>query len=204
MEPRFGEKYEVWIEGKPVPKSTMKPPVIRKPMSARSKAYAVKSIIATDPKYAPLKNTQDYQLHVATSVWNALDEFPQFEKTDPIKLTFTFYKVKHERGDLKNLLAGIEDGIQHSGRIPDDGQVTTHGESSICFFSEFPGVKVIAEIDPLAEDYTWLRCWLNTSHKKTLEYAANREITLRNIVKGWVLGRTRYVAEHMVQFRERL
>lgn len=178
MEARFGEKYEVWIEGKPVPKSTMKPPVIRKPMSARSRAYAVKQIIATDPKYAPLKNTQDYQRYVATSVWNALDEFPQFEKTDPIKLTFTFYKVKHERGDLKNLLAGIEDGIQHSGRIPDDGQVTMHGESTIDYFSEFPGARVIAEIDPRAEDYDWLHDWLNTSHKKTLEYAKMRDIQL--------------------------
>jgi Holliday junction resolvase RusA-like endonuclease len=93
----------------------------------------VKHIIATDKKYAPLKRTQEYQLYVATSIWNALDEFPQFDKHDPIKLTLTFHKEGHERGDLKNLIAAVEDGIQHSCRIPDDGQITTHGESSIYF-----------------------------------------------------------------------
>jgi Holliday junction resolvase RusA-like endonuclease len=179
MEPIWGEKYRVWIEGKPEPKSTMKPPVIRKAMSARSRVYAVKQIIQTDPKYAALKRTQDYQHYVATSVWNALEEFPQFDKRDPIKLTFTFHKEKHERGDLKNLKAAIEDGIQYSGRIPDDGQVTTHGESSIYFFSDFPGVEVVAEIDPLAEDSDWLHDWLNTSHKKTLKYAEMRGIELK-------------------------
>ena len=203
MEPRFGEKYEVWIEGRPVPKSTMKPPVIRKSMTAKAKAFVVKQIISSDPKYAPLQRTQDYQYYVATSVWNALEEFPQFDKRDPIKLTFSFYKEKHERGDLKNLKAAIEDGIQFSCRIPDDGQVTTHGESSIYCFSEFPGVRVVAEIDPLAEDYAWLRCWLKTSHKKTLEYADMRGIELKHIVKVFVLGKTQYTEELIERLSER-
>lgn len=181
MEPRWGEKYRVWIEGRPYPKSTMKPPVIRKPMSARARAYVVKQIIATDPKFAPLRRTQDFQYYVSTSVWNSIDEFPQFDKRDPIKLTFQFYKEKHERGDLKNLKAAIEDGIQLSARIPDDGQVTMHGESGIYFFSEFPGTEVIAELDPRAEDFAWLHSWLNGSRKKTLEYAVMREITLKGI-----------------------
>jgi Holliday junction resolvase RusA-like endonuclease len=139
----------------------------------------VKHIIATDKKYAPLKRTQEYQLYVATSIWNALDEFPQFDKHDPIKLTLTFHKEGHERGDLKNLIAAVEDGIQHSCRIPDDGQITTHGESSIYFSTDFPGVEVIAEIDPLAENYDWLHKWLNGSHQKTLEYAEMRGIELK-------------------------
>jgi Holliday junction resolvase RusA-like endonuclease len=181
MEPRWGEKYEVWIEGEPVPKSTMKPPVIRKPMSPRARAICIQRIIATDPKYAPLKRTQEYQHYVAVAIWNALDEFPQFEKIDPIKLTFTFHKEKHARGDLKNLKAAAEDGIQHSARIPDDGQVTTHGESSIHYYSNFPGTKIVAEIDPLAEYFEWLYGWFKQSRKKTLEYAKMREIKLKNV-----------------------
>lgn len=176
MEPRFGEKYRLWIEGRPVPKSTMKPPVIRKQMSAKARAYVVKDIINRDPKYAPLKQTQDYQYYVATAVWNSVEEFPQFDKRDPIKLTFTFHKEKHERGDLKNLKAAVEDGIQHSARIPDDGQVTTHGESSIYYFSEYPGVEVFAQIDPLAMDYDWLKNWLNTTKKRFESYLSLREM----------------------------
>jgi Holliday junction resolvase RusA-like endonuclease len=178
MEPRFGEKYHLWIEGEPVPKSTMTPPVIRKNMPPRARAAVVKRIIASDPKYAPLRKTQDYQYYVATNVWNALDEFPQFDVRDPIRLTMTFHKSKHATGDLKNLIAAVEDGIQHSARIPNDRQVTTHGECSIYFFADFPGVEVFAEIDPLAENSEWLHGWLNTSHKKTLAYAAMREIEL--------------------------
>ena len=179
MEPIWGEKYRVWIEGEPVPKSTMTPPVIRRMMNPRARAAAVKSIIARDPKYAPLRKTQEYQYYVATNVWNALDEFPQFDERDPIKLTMTFHKGKHATGDLKNMFAAVEDGIQHSARIPNDRQVTTHGESPTYFFSDEPGVEVIAEIDPLAEDSDWLHKWLNTSHKKVLEYAKMRGIELK-------------------------
>jgi len=180
MEPRFGEQYKLFIEGRPVPKSTMTPPVIRKAMSPAQKASAVKSIISRDPKYAPLKQTQEYQYYVAKTVWAGPDdEFPHFSKQDPIKLTFSFHKEKHERGDLKNLIAGIEDGIQHSGYIPDDGQVTTHGESSIFYFAENPGVWVTAEIDPLAGDRDWLEGWLNTSKKKMEAYITDRDIQFR-------------------------
>ncbi len=178
MEPRFGEQYKLFIEGRPVPKSTMKPPVVRQARSPAQGAAAVKRIIDTDTKYAPLKRTQEYQGYVATSVWTT-DDFPQFSKQDPIKLTFSFHKEKHERGDLKNLLAGIEDGIQHSGYIPDDGQVTTHGESSIFFFSDNPGVWVTAEIDPLAGDESWLKDWLNTSKRKMEAYVKDRDIIFK-------------------------
>ena len=179
MEPRFGEQYRVWIGGEPVPKSTMKPPIIRKPMNARYRAMLVKKIIATDPKYAPLQKTQDYQHYVATSVWSAIDEFPQFDELDPIKLTMTFLKGKHATGDLKNLIAAVEDGIQHSARIPNDRQVTAHGESRIYYYNSHPGVSVVAEIDPLASNYEWLLGWLNNSKKKTERYIAMREIVVK-------------------------
>jgi hypothetical protein len=178
MEPVWREKYRLWIPGEPVPKSTMTPPVVRKAYSEAQRQQIVKRIIATDKKWMPLLKTQDYQKEVAM-IAKADATFPQFSKLDPIMLTFEFFKGMHGTGDLKNLEAGVEDGLQFSGKIPNDRQVTAHGETRMSFYAEEPGVLVHAEIDPIAEDYDWLWKWFKRNKKKTLEYARMRGIELR-------------------------
>lgn len=168
----------MWIEGEPVPKSTMPPPVVKKRMSPRARAFVVQKIINENEYYAPIKKTQAYQKYVADCVLYLPPPFPQFDKLDPIKVTLTFYKGKHGTGDLKNLIAAVEDGIQYSGRIPNDRQITTHGPKQIYYYSDNPGADVVVEIAPIASDYEWLLGWLNNSKKKLERYLAMREITL--------------------------
>jgi len=176
IEPVFGIRYHVWIDGEPVPKSTQPPPVIRKSMSGNQRAYAVQAIINNNAYYAPLKKTQAYQKYVADCIVYLPPPFPQFHKLDPIKLTLNFHKSQHATGDLKNLIAGIEDGIQHSGRIPNDRQITTHGPKQIWYYSTKPGVEIIAEITPIAADFDWLYGWFKQNRKQTEKYIAMRGI----------------------------
>lgn len=176
MEPVFGQQYRVWLEGEPVPKSTMPPPVVRKPMSGHQRAYAVQALINNNKYFAPLKKTQAYQKYVAECVLYLPPPFPRFNKLDPIKLTLNFHKSQHALGDLKNLIAGIEDGIQHSGRIPNDRQIVAHGEKQIYYYSASPGVEVIAEIAPIAADFDWLYDWFKQNKKQTERYIAMRKI----------------------------
>ena len=178
MEPVWGEKYRLWIPGEPVPKSTMKPPVVRRYTSERQRLYLERKLIDSNPDYLPLKKTHSYQKWVADSV-NLDVKFPQFDERDPIKLDFAFYKGKHATGDLKNLIAAVEDGIQLSGKIPNDRQINGYGEPIIHYFADVPGTVVVAELLPLAAEHKWLSGWLNTSQKKTLEYAEMRGIELK-------------------------
>ena len=176
MEPVFGIKYTLWIPDEPHPKSTQKPPVIRKRMSAKARAFVIQKIINEDDKYAPLRKTQAYQQHVCNIVLQANLTFPQFDKLDPIMLSFKFYKGMHAVGDLKNLKAGVEDGLQHSGKIPNDGQVTAHGESRIFYYNDEPGAEVVAQIDPMTADYDWLYRHFKKNRRQTERYIAMRYI----------------------------
>jgi len=178
MEPIFGEQYKIFIPGRPVPKSTTPPPNVRRYTSQSQRLSIQAAIIGADDKYKGLRATREYQKYISQIVGYRYD-FPQFNKQDPIKLTFLFYKEKHERGDLKNLIAAVEDGIQLSGRIHDDGQVTSYGEPQIHYYSKRPGVLLTAEIDPLAADYEWLKGHLHNVKKHTDAY-----IQLRNIPIG--------------------
>lgn len=177
MEPVFGEQYRVWIPDEPRPKSTQKPPNVRKRgLNRAQRAYAVQAIINTKSNYAPLNKTQSYQKYVAECIAYLPPPFPQFDKLDPIKVTFNFYKGKHAVGDLKNLVAGMEDGLEHSGRIPNDGQIVAYGEKQIYYYCDNPGVAIIVEIAPIAADYEWLYRWFQKNRKRTDEYLSMRRI----------------------------
>lgn len=175
MEPEFGVEYYFWIEGEPVPKSTMPPPVVRKRMSPQARKRAIQKIINEDPEYKPLKNTQAYQKLVGY-VAGLNPNLPQFDKRDPIRLSCRFDKGKHATGDLKNLHAAIEDGLQFSGKIPNDRQITSYQLPYIRYFIKKPGVRVSVQLDPLAADSQWLAGWLNTSDRKLKQYAEWRGI----------------------------
>ncbi len=155
----LGVQYQIWIPGEPVSKSTMKPP-------NSPNAYW---IVQNAPRYKRLKDTWAYQKLVAEYAMAA--GCPTFEKDDPIKLSAVIRKSGHKTGDRKNIIAGIEDGLQFGGFIPDDRQVTDTGEIHTVFKvgKDSAGVLVTLELSPYIKDFEWLAGWLQ-SKKKAVEY----------------------------------
>jgi len=163
MQAKWGVKYDLWISGEPVAKSTMKPP------NSPNAFWIVQQV----PKYKRLKATWAYQKYVAEC---AMGKIPVFEKDDPIKLSAIIKKTKHKTGDRKNVIAAIEDGLQYGGFIPDDRQITDSGEIHMVFnCGTDAGVFVELEISPYAADLDWLSGWLQ-SKKKAREYQITRGI----------------------------
>lgn len=153
-------KYEFVVPGRPVPKSTHRPPKGRD-------AYW---IVQTNPKYGGLKRTWDYQKTVQLAVIAA--QIPPFTKYDPLQLSLEIKKVGHETGDTKNILAAIEDGIQLSEVIENDKQITAYGSIRVSFDAgeEGCGVWGVLELDPRVLDYDWLLSWFRGIRRRTLEY----------------------------------
>jgi len=153
-------KYEFYVPGKPVPKSTHRPP----------KGADAYWIVQTNPKYGGLRRTWDYQKEVKMAVIAA--KVPQFTKYDPLQLSLEIKKVGWETGDRKNITAAIEDGIQYSGLIPNDRQITASGPIRISYNcgEQDCGVWGILELDPRVLEYEWLLDWFRGSKRRTLEY----------------------------------
>lgn len=151
----LGKRYELIVEGEPVPKSTQRPP--RGP-----KAYWV---VQNYPKYERLKRTWAYQRLVADSA--LAQGLPRFMPDDPIRLSADIYKSGHKTGDTKNIIAAIEDGLQYGGFIPNDRQVTSYGSIRVFFGmgEQRACVKITLELDPLISDSDWLRSWLGSKRK---------------------------------------
>lgn len=155
----FGKQYQIWVPGEPTPKTTMKPP-------NSPNAYWIVRQLA---KYAPLKKTWAYQKTVAE--YAMAEGCPIFEKDDPIKLSAIIRKSGHKTGDRKNIIAGVEDGLQFGGFIPDDRQVVDTGEIHMVFKvgKDSAGVLVTLELSPYIRDLEWLTGWLQ-SKKKAIAY----------------------------------
>lgn len=158
---KLGEQFQIWVPGEPVAKSTQRPPV-------GPKAYW---IVQNDPKYQRLKDTWFYQNIVSS--YATANQCPTFGKDDPIKLSAIIRKAGHKTGDRKNIIAAIEDGLQHGRFIPNDRQITTTGEIHMVFLvgDDSAGVLVTLELDPYIENLEWLTGWLQ-SRKKAKAYQA--------------------------------
>jgi len=155
----IGKQYRIWVPSEPVAKTTMRPP-------QGDNAYW---IVQNMPKYKRLKRTWAYQDMVAQYAMS--ERCPKFGADDPIALSATIRKSGHKTGDLKNIVAAIEDGLQRGGFIPDDRQVTAYKEVLVVFGcgKESAGVMVTLEIDPRAVSLEWLAGWLQ-SKKKAIQY----------------------------------
>lgn len=161
----LGEQFQIWVPGEPVAKSIQRPP-------KGDKAYW---IVQNDPKYKRLKATWAYQKFVAECAM--ADGCPTFERDDPIMLSAIIRKSGHKTGDRKNVIAAIEDGLQFSGFIPDDRQITTTGKIHMVFNvgKASAGVLVTLELSPYVKDLEWLAGWLQ-SKKKAVEYQRRYKI----------------------------
>ena len=158
--------YTVFIPGEPVPKSTQSPPhIINK--------YGRMKVIQNDEKYRPLRNTLAYQDYVAQYVV-LTHGLPKFHETDPLRIGFEFLKGQHGLGDMKNLEAGVEDGLQYGGIIPNDRQITRRIGSTISFYNTDPGVKVLLGIDDRVHDDGFLFDWFAHRKKAVQEYKEMR------------------------------
>ena len=138
------------------------------PPQARS-ASAREWVIQNVDKYEPLKRTMNYQRMVADYI-RLMPEIPQFDGDDPLAIGFIFYKRLHARGDRKNLEAGVEDGLTHSGKIKDDMQIVGCLGSSIEYYSEEPGVMLSLKIDVRVLDDDRLFDWLSHSKGRMERY----------------------------------
>lgn len=158
MKPEFGKVYTFTVKGEPVPKSTKRPP----------RHQAAYHIVQKDQKYKRLKDTWDYQKHVAQSALAA--GIPQFDKDDPIRLSLCICKAGRKTGDTKNILAAIEDGLQYGKFIPNDRKVVGYGEIDTFFNAgNMARVDVTLEIYPWANNLSWLMGYFSTQ-KKAQEY----------------------------------
>lgn len=160
--PVFGESSTFIVAGHPVPKSTKKPP----------RGKGAWHIVQNDPKYKSLKRTWEYQDIVAGV---ASDEgFPVFRKDDPLYMFCSFFMKDRVSGDRKNLIAGIEDGLQYGGFIPNDKRVMW-GEEVLWYGAKKERAEVTVSIDPRAEDLLFLSCFLG-SKSKAKEYQITNHI----------------------------
>ena len=157
MKPEYGKVYTFTVPGEPVPKSTQKPP----------RHKAAYHIVQNDPKYKRLKETWAYQSLVAECA--TLDEMPTFRKDDPIRLSLCICKVGRKLGDVKNILASIEDGLQYGKFIPNDKQIVGYGDVITHFNNKTPYVTVRLEIHPIVFDRSWREGYFG-SKKKAQEY----------------------------------
>jgi len=153
VKPEYGKVYTFTVPGEPVPKSTQKPP----------RHKAAYHIVQKDPKYRPLKNTWAYQSKVAHAAIS--HKIPQFDKDDPIKLSVTICKSGRKMGDIKNIIAAIEDGLQYSGLIPNDKQVVGYGDVITYFNSDEPYVLVSIGIHQIVKQRIWREGYFGTKAK---------------------------------------
>lgn len=172
----FGTLYSLWVPGRPIPKSTQRPPNVKSHNRA-----VIRRIVETEDRYKPLRQTWGYQEFIATT---ALNRLPRFSKADPLEISMQIRKEKHEMGDRKNYVAAVEDGLQlariHGVSIqpviPNDRQITNSGRVNIVYNAgRDAGILVALQIDPQAADPEWLANHLQ-SRKKAIEYAALRKI----------------------------
>jgi Holliday junction resolvase RusA-like endonuclease len=165
----------LWIPGEPVAKSTQRPP------RGKKKWW----IVQNDPKYARLKKTWAYQRHIADCAVAA--GLVQFLPADPVRLSCDIFKAGRKTGDLKNIVAAIEDGLQYGGFIPNDRQITSYGEVDASFSvgKEKAGVSVSLQVDPRVADIEWLTGWLG-SKKKAVEY--QHDLNVRVVHGVWQGG----------------
>lgn len=158
----IGVSYKLFIPGEPYPKSTKPPPKAR---SYQAREWVIQNM----EKYAPLRNTMNYQRMVADYIGYS-PEIPQFDSDDPLAIGFIFYKQMHALGDLKNLEAAVEDGLTHSGKIKDDMQIVSRKYSRIEYYSDKPGVLLDLSIDDRVLDEQRLFDWLSRSKGRMERY----------------------------------
>jgi len=157
MKAEYGKVYTFTVDGEPVPKSTMKPP-------NSPNAYW---IVQKDPRKKRLKQTWEYQRHVANCA--VLGDVPHFDKDDPIKMSLVICKSGRKIGDVKNILASIEDGLQFGKFIPNDKQIVGYGDVITYYNNKIPYVSISLEIHPIVEDKVWREGYFSTK-KKAKEY----------------------------------
>ena len=122
-----------------------------------------------DSYYKPLKNTWAYQSLVGKCA--ALDNIPTFRKDDPIQLSLHIFKSGRKTGDTKNILASIEDGLQHCTLIPNDRKIAGYGKVDTDYGvgKENARVEVSLQIYWQVRSIDWLIDYFG-SKKKAQEY----------------------------------
>lgn len=163
MEVKFGIKYEFLVWGEPQAKHTNKPP------KGKGAFYIVQN--SKNPDNARLARTWAYQRFVGEC---AIGHVPRFETNDPIHLSCHIMKAGRKRGDIKNIVAAIEDGLVWGGYIPDDSQVVSHSTTSrYGVGKDSAGVMVSLWLDESIKDPDWLEGWFGNK-KQAEKYLANR------------------------------
>ena len=159
MKAEYGKVYTFTVDGEPVPKSTMKPP-------NSPNAYW---IVQKDPRKKRLKQTWEYQRHVANCA--VLGDVPHFDKDDPIQISLHIFKSGRKTGDTKNILASIEDGLQYGRFIPNDRKVAGYGnvDTDYGVGNANARVEVKVEIYWQVRGLDWLTDYFG-SKKKAQEY----------------------------------
>jgi len=66
----------------------------------------------------------------------------------PVELTARFYFRNKRHGDLKNLLAAIEDALQYAHVLPNDRLILRYGEGTGIYYDENERIEL--KIRPLA------------------------------------------------------
>lgn len=152
------KKQMLVIDGEPIPKSTKKPPRVRK--------EAQYHIMKKNPEsWKDLIQTWEYQKLIADQASLLLYAY---DKDDPIVLSIRIYKSRR-MGDSKNFRAAIEDGLQGGKIIPNDKQVT------MCFEvqdidKKNPRAVVELSVDPRIFDVDWVMNWFGYTRNKAIAY----------------------------------
>jgi Holliday junction resolvase RusA-like endonuclease len=171
INPKFGEIYTTWVAGEPYPKSTTKPPMCRN-------KTAVYWVVKNSKNYESLANTWDWQSFIADVVRED-KSFPSFDKRDSLKLSLDICPAGNKKGDLKNLIACVEDGLKRSGKIPDDRYIDEYGEMKCYFYNITPGVQIKLSISDIVLDREVFKKLRRLSNKKLEQYYEDRGINGR-------------------------
>jgi hypothetical protein len=154
------ERYEFWVPGEPVAKSSQMPPI-----SAQASL-----IVQIDPRYGALRRSLDYCALVKGAVCSA--EIPVFNDCDPVQLSLDIYRYKYGLTRVDGIVESIKDGIQQAEIVAKQEQITAYGYIRQSFMGGEGdcGVKGILELDPRVIEFDWLLGWFRGSKRKTLEY----------------------------------
>lgn len=95
------------------------------------------------------QTTLQYQEYIA---WHAIQQAGRKVLKGNIRGTFRIYVYDYnKRGDLKNYIAGIEDGLQYAGLIPNDKQITEYGAGTGVYPCGMAEERVEIELEEVAK-----------------------------------------------------